>query len=387
MLPAYCRPTDFVFVTCSACPSDGTLRQRCSTAGSAARLASAVGAEYVLVLLMTGLRDESVASLSSVADVVTESGARLAFEFTPKSPVSSIDGALDLVERIGSDRMGVMIDTWHFFRGDSAWEQLEAIPLDHLAFVQFCDALPPMSDDILSETINRRTWPRRWRVRPPTLRVHPPRARLGRARQRRGPVGSAIASSAPTGSRLSPTTRPRPIGALIADSVPCAAIRFSAERVWVQRLPDGSERKECPMAVTERTAPQSDEARLPMVGPGMIVGAVGLTRRHRVDVPALAYGFDPCQRHSCGLPLGSHHDVAEPVAARLPHSARHRAADRRIRSSGRRRAVVRCHRNLDRRRDCSHTSSIGPSTRSAEVSATRSTPGSTLPRSVGCSRS
>jgi sugar phosphate isomerase/epimerase len=135
--------------------AEGTL----ATARDLARLASAVGAEHVLALLFTGLRDDSVDTLSRVADLVTEAGAKLAFEFTPGDAVSNIDDTLALVQRIGPERMGVMIDTWHFFRGGSTWEQLETIPLERVAYVQFDDALPAMGDDVMYETTSRRTWP------------------------------------------------------------------------------------------------------------------------------------------------------------------------------------------------------------------------------------
>jgi sugar phosphate isomerase/epimerase len=130
-----------------------------AAADGIARLAAAVGAEHVLVLFFTSVRDESVELLSDVADIVGEAGARLAFEFTPKSPVSNIRDTLALVDRVGPERLGVMIDTWHFFRGDSTWEELASIPPERIAYVQFTDALPMVTEDIMHETTNRRTWP------------------------------------------------------------------------------------------------------------------------------------------------------------------------------------------------------------------------------------
>jgi len=40
-------------------------------------------------------------------------------------------------------RAGVLIDSWHFFRGDSTWEQLACIPLERIAYIQFDDAPAP----------------------------------------------------------------------------------------------------------------------------------------------------------------------------------------------------------------------------------------------------
>jgi sugar phosphate isomerase/epimerase len=53
----------------------------------------------------------------------------------------------------------VLIDTWHFFRGASTWQELSTIPLDDIAYVQFDDALASESDDLMHESIDRRTWP------------------------------------------------------------------------------------------------------------------------------------------------------------------------------------------------------------------------------------
>jgi sugar phosphate isomerase/epimerase len=52
-----------------------------------------------------------------------------------------------------------MVDTFHFSRGASTWEELDSLPLDALAYVQFDDALPPASDDVMHETMHRRTMP------------------------------------------------------------------------------------------------------------------------------------------------------------------------------------------------------------------------------------
>ena len=49
---------------------------------------------------------------------------------------------LAVVEAAGVDRAGVLIDSWHFFRGDSTWENLETVPLERIAYVQFDGTRP-----------------------------------------------------------------------------------------------------------------------------------------------------------------------------------------------------------------------------------------------------
>ena len=97
-------------------------------------------------------------ALRRCADRLGAHGARLAIEFLPFLRVRSICGALELALRSGSDA-GVLVDSWHFFHGPDGWSELEALPLDRLAYVQFDDHPALESDDLREETIQRRVFP------------------------------------------------------------------------------------------------------------------------------------------------------------------------------------------------------------------------------------
>jgi sugar phosphate isomerase/epimerase len=94
-----------------------------------------------------------------VSAIVNRAGPRVALEYLPWTPVDSIATARAYVDHVGLDRAGVMVDSWHHFRGPDSYADLESLPLDHIAYAQFDDALPMVSDDILNETVNRRTFP------------------------------------------------------------------------------------------------------------------------------------------------------------------------------------------------------------------------------------
>ena len=79
------------------------------------------------------------------AAVLAEAGAGLAVEFSPLGPVPSIAAALEVADAAGAGRAGVLIDSWHFFRGDSTWEQLACIPLERIAYLQFDEPRPPLA--------------------------------------------------------------------------------------------------------------------------------------------------------------------------------------------------------------------------------------------------
>lgn len=124
-----------------------------------AAAAAAVGAEWVLTVFPAAITGTVAESLSECAQIVAAAGAKLALEFSPLGPVQTIDGAREALAVAGPQRAGVLIDSWHFFRGASTWGQLETVPLDEIAYVQFDDGLPPESDDAMAETTQRRTFP------------------------------------------------------------------------------------------------------------------------------------------------------------------------------------------------------------------------------------
>jgi sugar phosphate isomerase/epimerase len=134
---------------------DANLRQ----AQALAAAADAVGAEWVLTTFGVPLTSDSGKAMARYAAMFAEAGAKMAAEFSPLGKVTSIPAALAVVEAAGAGRAGVMIDTWHYFRGDSTWEDLETVPLDRIAYVQFDDAPEPASDDGMDETMNRRAMP------------------------------------------------------------------------------------------------------------------------------------------------------------------------------------------------------------------------------------
>ncbi|MDT3439237.1 MULTISPECIES: sugar phosphate isomerase/epimerase [unclassified Pseudofrankia] len=130
-----------------------------SHAGRLAEAAAAVKARWVLAGFRVALDQDTAPLISRCAAMFAEAGAGMAVEFTPYGGARSISDALKVVEAAGVDRAGVLIDTWHFFNGDSTWEQLERVPLERIAYVQFDDALPPISGNGVNETMHRRAMP------------------------------------------------------------------------------------------------------------------------------------------------------------------------------------------------------------------------------------
>jgi sugar phosphate isomerase/epimerase len=114
--------------------------------------------EWVLTNADVDPDARAATELRRCAERLGAQGARLAVEFLPFLRVRSIASALELVRGSGSDA-GVLVDTWHFFHGPDGWEELAALPLDRLAYVQFDDHPALEGPDLREETLHRRVFP------------------------------------------------------------------------------------------------------------------------------------------------------------------------------------------------------------------------------------
>lgn len=129
-----------------------------STAEGLADAASLAGAQWVLTVFRSGLTSETAAIIARCAAMFADAGSAMAVEFSPLGPISDVSAGLEVVDAAGSGA-GLMIDTWHFGHGTSTFDDLSAVPLEQIAYVQFTDALEPISESLGRETMNRRALP------------------------------------------------------------------------------------------------------------------------------------------------------------------------------------------------------------------------------------
>ncbi len=130
-----------------------------SSAEYLAVAAAAVRAEWVLTVFRAPLSDATAKLVRRCAGLFHAAGSKMAVEFSPLGSVGSIPAGLEIVAVAGPQQAGLMIDSWHFCVGSSTWEDLARVPLEQIAYVQFADALAPLSDDLARETTERRAMP------------------------------------------------------------------------------------------------------------------------------------------------------------------------------------------------------------------------------------
>jgi sugar phosphate isomerase/epimerase len=100
--------------------------------------AQAIGAEWVLTVFTASVPPERIQRYANVFD---NAGAGMAVEYTPLGAIPSIRGGMEMVRAANrGGHAGLMIDSWHFCFSDDTWDDLAAVPLDEIAYLQFTDA-------------------------------------------------------------------------------------------------------------------------------------------------------------------------------------------------------------------------------------------------------
>lgn len=130
-----------------------------ASARETAEIARALGAPWIQGGLTDPPTHAVLEHLRRAADLAREAGARLALEYLPFTPLRTIRETLDAIDRARIPDARIVVDTWHFFHGPESWADLEALPLERLAYPQFDDAPELESDDLMYETTQRRVLP------------------------------------------------------------------------------------------------------------------------------------------------------------------------------------------------------------------------------------
>ncbi len=120
--------------------------------------AQTIGAEWVLTVFTAAVPTQRIQRCAKLFDGV---GAGMAVEYTPLGAIPSIADGMEAVRAASrGGRAGLMIDSWHFGFSDNTWEDLAAVPVDDIAYLQFTDALEPeYRDRMIRESLHRRAVP------------------------------------------------------------------------------------------------------------------------------------------------------------------------------------------------------------------------------------
>ena len=114
------------------------------------KIAGEIGCPYIVVVpgLMpeNGTKEqvveESVRVLNELADIAEPHGVSLAFEFLGQTDcsVQTLDLCNEIVEKVGRDSIGNVIDTFHFYAGNSTFESIDSMRPEKLFIFHINDA-------------------------------------------------------------------------------------------------------------------------------------------------------------------------------------------------------------------------------------------------------
>ena len=122
------------------------------------RMSAAVGASDINVIGQPehdASLDLLATSFGAVCDRAADIGARAMLEFTPITAIVTLAQGWDIVRTADRPNGGLLLDTWHFSRGDADLGLLATIPGDRVFHVQVADARVERLPDVRQDTQHR----------------------------------------------------------------------------------------------------------------------------------------------------------------------------------------------------------------------------------------
>jgi sugar phosphate isomerase/epimerase len=103
----------------------------------------------------------AVRGMRHLCDLAAERGLQISFEILPFSAVATIPGAIRLLDAVGAENLGLVLDTWHWFRapGGPDLAAIRELAARRVHVLQLNDAPAEPEIDLISECMSRRLLP------------------------------------------------------------------------------------------------------------------------------------------------------------------------------------------------------------------------------------
>jgi sugar phosphate isomerase/epimerase len=127
----------------------------------ALEVAARLGATYFLAVGNDPDEARMTDNLARLAEAAASHRLQLALELMPYTAVNSLGKAHRMVAATGARNLGLLIDALHLARAGGTPAEVAALPREHLAYLQLCDApakLPPELT-LRQESLGARLYP------------------------------------------------------------------------------------------------------------------------------------------------------------------------------------------------------------------------------------
>jgi sugar phosphate isomerase/epimerase len=125
------------------------------------RVTDAIGGRHVIVVAaqLPDPPEATAERLSALADRAAAHGLIVAVEFLPWTELKDAATAWEIVRLADHAGAGVLVDSWHLYRGAADEAQVRAIPGDRIVAVHLDDADAEPVGTLLEDTLHRRRVP------------------------------------------------------------------------------------------------------------------------------------------------------------------------------------------------------------------------------------
>jgi len=125
-------------------------------------IAAAMGARSITAIEFFGTQVDvgpATEAFAKLCDLAAEHGVLVHLEFLPWGGIPNLRSGWEIVRQADRANGGLLIDSWHLFRGGSTLSELSAIPGDRIMGVQLNDAPKQPQADLAEETQHCRLLP------------------------------------------------------------------------------------------------------------------------------------------------------------------------------------------------------------------------------------
>ena len=139
-----------------------SIEQMCIPTLDVATLYGATDVAGVVMAPELPSMDAAQQGLGMLGELAADRGLRICIEWLPWSALPTIEKAWGLIEAVGQDHIGLVVDAWHWLRqpGGPDFETLRKVPGDRIHCVQLDDApLEGSGEDQMTESMTNRLLP------------------------------------------------------------------------------------------------------------------------------------------------------------------------------------------------------------------------------------